>query len=897
MRPFVLAVCWYVVPGVIWVLASDSVVALIVGDSTNLSQIAAMKGVAFVLVSGFIIYRLLARQRAAQQVVEAAYSESERGFQSLFKNNPLPVWAYDRETLRFLEINDVALAKYGYDRDELLAMQVTDLHPPEQLPELRQAIATPRQVREVSGIWRHRLKDGSVIDVEVQVHDLELHGRPARIVVALDVTERQRAFEAQQRRATRARALAEAAIAINVASTVPEALQVVTSAARTIIGADVATAVYLAGRTSDEGTRVTSVSEARPASSGCDPSCCYPELEQRVRAKNRALRLDRSELQALAGQASPDAEDAAVPRGWLAAPLVSRDGENLGVLRICDRSGDPADDGFTDEDEAVLIQLAQMTSVAAESARLFQEGLNRERRFRQLVEGLDAIVWEADPRTQQFSFVSPQAETMLGHSLTDWTSGADVLSQCMLAEDRERVRAFLAGVAAGRPSIPFEVRARSASGRSLWLRIEAAAHTDAADRVTHLRGMISDVTDERERDERTARGEKLRALGQLSSGVAHDLNQSLALIAGYGELLQQTLDDESVAIERVREMTEVMVRAASDGGETVRRMLTFMQTPKDEGDASVDLTNVIHEVVRLTAPRWRDASQAEGRPIELTVEIEGEVTISGSAASLREALTNLVLNAVDALPDGGTIALTVEAQGSRAIVKVIDNGIGMSDETRARVFEPFFTTKGDRGNGLGLPTVFGIVEAHGGELAVWSEPGNGTTFMLTFPLAGAVEERPVLPEAAPLPAETAQPAALRCLVVDDEPRLARMLSTMLRRLGHPALTAVSGEEALEVLAAEQIDLLLTDVGMGPSMNGWELAERALKLRPGLPVILATGWGASIDTDEARSQGIVAVLSKPYRQADLEQVLASVPGVPAPAGEAASPVRASQATVD
>ena len=149
--------------------------------------------------------------------------------------------------------------------------------------------------------------------------------------------------------------------------------------------------------------------------------------------------------------------------------------------------------------------------------------------------------------------------------------------------------------------------------------------------------------------------------------------------------------------------------------------------------------------------------------------------------------------------------------------------------------------------------------------------------MLSFPLVGAVEAPPQAPEPELPVLEVGQTSSLLCLVVDDEPRLARMLSTMLRRVGHPARTAVSGEEALEILAAEPIDLLLTDVGMGPSMNGWELAERALQLRPDLPVILATGWGASIDTEQARDRGIIAVLSKPYRQADLEQVLASVPG--------------------
>jgi PAS domain S-box-containing protein len=573
-------------------------------------------------------------------------------------------------------------------------------------------------------------------------------------------------------------------------------------------------------------------------------------------------------------------------RGWLAAPLVSRSGENLGVIQVADLAPDSPTADFADEDTAILVQLAQMASVAAESARLFEEGQQRERRFRELVEGLEAIVWEADPVTQQFGFVSPQAEAILGLPPAAWTSGDDVLARCMAPEDRAQVRQYLAAVAAGRPAIPFEVRARAADGRGHWLRIEATAHADAAGRITHLRGTISDVTDERDRAERAARGEKLRALGQLSSGVAHDLNQSLALIAGYGELLQQTLDDQPGATERLREMAEVMVRAASDGGETVRRMLTFVQTPTEEADALVDVASVLQEVVRLTAPRWRDASQAEGRPIELTVQIDGEVTVRGSAAALREALTNLVMNAVDALPSGGTIALTAEARADRAVLRVIDNGVGMSDEVRARIFEPFFTTKGDRGTGLGLPTVFGIVEAHGGEVSVWSEPGRGTTFELSFPLAGAGQPAPNAPRLAAEPQAPATPAApragpagpapLRCLVVDDEPRLARMLGTMLRRLGHEALTALSGEEALAVLASQPVDLLLTDVGMGPSMNGWELAERALQARPGLPVILATGWGASIDLDEARGRGIVGVLSKPYRQADLEQVLRLLP---------------------
>jgi CheY-like chemotaxis protein/anti-sigma regulatory factor (Ser/Thr protein kinase) len=322
-------------------------------------------------------------------------------------------------------------------------------------------------------------------------------------------------------------------------------------------------------------------------------------------------------------------------------------------------------------------------------------------------------------------------------------------------------------------------------------------------------------------------------------------------------------------------MADVMTRAAADGGETVRRMLQFVQPPHDEAATVVDLTTVMQEVVRLTAPRWRDASQAEGRPIELALVVEGEASIQGTAATLREAMTNLVLNAVDALPAGGDITLSVRAIDSRAVVVVADSGLGMSEEVQARIFEPFFTTKGDRGTGLGLPIVFGIVEAHHGEIAVQSEVGGGSSFTLSFPLfAAATRDEPATHAPARRTGDGPS-VSWRCLVVDDEPRLAQMLGTMLDHLGHQYILAKSGEEALEKLASSPVDVLLTAVGLGPGMNGWELAERALARFRALRVVLATGWGASIDPTEARSRGIVAILSKPFRSVDIQRALARV----------------------
>jgi CheY-like chemotaxis protein len=231
-------------------------------------------------------------------------------------------------------------------------------------------------------------------------------------------------------------------------------------------------------------------------------------------------------------------------------------------------------------------------------------------------------------------------------------------------------------------------------------------------------------------------------------------------------------------------------------------------------------------------------------------------------------MTNLIFNAVDALPTGGTIHLRVEARDGQGIIEVADSGLGMSAEVQARVFEPFFTTKGESGTGLGLAMVFGIVEQHGGHIEVRSAPGDGTTFPITFPLAEASAQAE--PSIAPAQLELSRP--LRVLTVDDEPMMTKAVVRMLKPSGHVVSVAASGEEALEKLTEQTFDVVVSDMGMGPGMNGLELAD-AVRLRwPDVRFLLATGWGAAIDPGEARVRGVEAVLSKPYHPVDLLQAL-------------------------
>ncbi len=395
-----------------------------------------------------------------------------------------------------------------------------------------------------------------------------------------------------------------------------------------------------------------------------------------------------------------------------------------------------------------------------------------------------------------------------------------------------------------------------------------------------LRGLLitfNDITPRLEAERQRhllAQSEKLRALGQLASGVAHDLNQNLALIVGHSDIARRTLDAGRSDPEALSSALDVIGKAALDGAETVKRLLTFSR-PRPVGPAErVELGRLLHDTAQLTAPRWRDAAQAEGRPIDLHVEADDGLVVQGWPESLREVFTNLVFNAVDALPHGGVIRIVARREADAILVDVSDNGTGIPTDLQAQIFEPFFTTKGEHGTGLGLAMAFGIVERHGGQIGVESAPGAGTTFQLRLPAA------PPIPTAAAPAEPPAGAVALRILAVDDQPALTQMVAALLAPLGHRVCTATSGEEALEHLRAEPHDLVISDVGMGAGMNGWELAAAVREEWPNLPVVLATGWGAAIEAEEARAAGVAAVLAKPYRLSDVQGVIRMVTQPPA-----------------
>jgi signal transduction histidine kinase/CheY-like chemotaxis protein len=359
------------------------------------------------------------------------------------------------------------------------------------------------------------------------------------------------------------------------------------------------------------------------------------------------------------------------------------------------------------------------------------------------------------------------------------------------------------------------------------------------------------------------RGETLRAMGELAAGVAHHLNNLLAVVLGRVQLALARGPEPDL----VRHL-ELAERAALDGADVVRRMRDFARAQPVANVVSVDLNQVAAEVLELTRPRWHDAAQVRGIRIETRLEAGAITPVAGDVAALREVFMNLILNAIEALPEGGVITVRTWQDGSSVHCEVADTGVGMSPEVQRRALEPFFTTKGFQSTGLGLSVNYGIVRRHGGDLGLTSAPGEGTRVTFRLPVAApSAPEPPVVP----MP----MTASLRILVIDDEPEVRHVVAEMLANQGHEVVVADDGQAALARLESEgAFDLVLTDLGM-PGMTGWDVARAVKSRRPDMPVGLLTGWGEQPAAKPEDRWTADFVLAKPITVDGLRAALSRV----------------------
>jgi signal transduction histidine kinase len=370
--------------------------------------------------------------------------------------------------------------------------------------------------------------------------------------------------------------------------------------------------------------------------------------------------------------------------------------------------------------------------------------------------------------------------------------------------------------------------------------------------------------------EQVVRRERMHALGRMANGIAHDFNNTLAPIVGFSELL--LLKPElSADHARLRSYLEMIHHSARDAAKVVSRLREFYRhRDSAESLTPIIVNELVQQVVSFTQPRWKDEALAAGVTIDMRLELGNVPTIVGNESELREALVNLIFNAADAIEKRGRITLRTEVQGRWAVITVQDDGTGMTEDVRARCLEPFYTTKGEQGSGLGLGSVYGVVQRHEGELDIQSEGGRGTAVTMSIPLERGVRA-PNTPKA---PARPMKP--LRLLVVEDEPLVREVLAVYLAEDKHEVTLTTNGREALERYRPGEFDLVLTDRAM-PEMNGDELAAEIRKLNPEQKLLLLTGYGDLMNGAGEKPEGVDLIVGKPFTLDALREAIAKVAG--------------------
>jgi signal transduction histidine kinase/ActR/RegA family two-component response regulator len=367
--------------------------------------------------------------------------------------------------------------------------------------------------------------------------------------------------------------------------------------------------------------------------------------------------------------------------------------------------------------------------------------------------------------------------------------------------------------------------------------------------------------------------ERLRALGRMASGIAHDINNALTPATLYAQSL---LDHDKTLNAEARNDLAVIQQAIDDVTQTVARIKEFYRGRESNvAGMPVDIKHLLGQVIELTQARWADMPQARGIVVDVKTEHADEIPpIMGVQGEIRDAVTNLVFNAVDAMPSGGTLTLRSFATQHHVTVEVCDTGIGMTEEVRARCLDPFFTTKGERGTGLGLAMVYGMAERHSAAIEIDSEAGAGTVVRLVFP--AATHSELAVPEAH---ATRKNVRGLRILVIDDDELLRQSMRAVLEREGHSVSIAHGGRAGIETFAAathsgERFQVVITDLGM-PHVDGRAVATAVKSISPQTPVILLTGWGQHLRDGNDIPPDVDRMLNKPANLSELRAALSEI----------------------
>jgi two-component system cell cycle sensor histidine kinase/response regulator CckA len=531
-----------------------------------------------------------------------------------------------------------------------------------------------------------------------------------------------------------------------------------------------------------------------------------------------------------------------------------RDAEGtLGHLVVDNRGSGRAVDP---RERELLDMLSEYLAVALRNSRLYGEIADTKRSLEQLIASAGDAIISVDGQDRIDGW-NPAAERIFGLAAAQ-AAGRPIANLLPAAEYTTAKNRL----ARGASMETFEANAAGSRETPLALAVTLSGLRNRQGGLDGLIAIVRDITAQREVEAQLHQSEKLTALGQLAGGIAHDFNNLLQAILGYAQLMKQN----PANLDLVERSLSVVESAAMDGSETVRRIQTFARLRPEERFLPLNVNQVVEDALAITRPRWEEKVAHDRRPLRQKLDLRARRVIQGRSAALAEVMTNLVLNAMDAMPDGGTLSIGTRDTPDGVLITVADTGVGMPEPVRRRIFDPFFSTKGEKGSGLGLSMAYSIVHRHGGDIRVESEPGRGTTFSLSLPETQATVDVEVPP------IHNGRRRAARVLLVDDDDQVRSALVALLETAGHSVSAAASGGAALEVYEASRHDVVLANVGMA-GMNGWEFAERLRAIDTTVPMLFITGWGLR-EEDQARLRTlrIQRCLFKPVRPEELDAAI-------------------------
>jgi len=495
--------------------------------------------------------------------------------------------------------------------------------------------------------------------------------------------------------------------------------------------------------------------------------------------------------------------------------------------------------------------------------RLKRELKESEERYRDLFETANDGIIIADKYNRIIN-VNKRAEMILGYSRQEIIGKPTTILMPARYQKTEE-DAIQRTYTTGRPGTYgkiFEIGVIKKDGTEVPIEATFSVLKIGDDFIFTL--IFRDISERKQLEGKLIQSERLKALGEMASGVAHDFNNLLATILGRIQLLKLKLESYQGAERRqstkyLSEGLTIIEKATTDGAEAVRRIQEFTKiTPDTQSSMEIDINELINDVIEFTKPQWKDEAEAQGKKINIMKYLPKTLLpVAGNPSELREVLTNIIKNSLDAMPEGGNIFIKSSLDHRSVVLSISDSGHGMSKEVREKVFDPFFTTKGPQRIGLGMSVSYGIIKRHQGDITIQSVEGKGTSVILKLPIAQGMSEK----EKAPSPINKEKKA--RILVIDDEEEVRKVLCELLQTVGHEVVIASNGEEGLKLFKNRIFDMVFTDLGMS-GISGWEVSKKVKELNPQMPVALITGWEVQLDEEKKRTHGVDFILSKPFK---------------------------------